>query len=108
MRVRNQIVCIVVLCLLLVGGCSSALSEGEAEEKALEFVRSQGMFYTRAGDDVSDVPDYRLAVQSGEERYENWVFVIEVSGLVNGTVKRAELTVGVDLRTGTVRLLSSS
>lgn len=95
-----MLLCTLLIISLLLAACSPSLSEEEAERAAREYVEGRGIFYTRTAEGMNDVPDYALSVVRSEKAYGSWLFEIEAAAAVNGTVRRAEVRVAVDAKTG--------
>ncbi len=104
--ISGAMLCSLILACLVVAACSPSISGEEAERAALAYVESRGIFYTRSAEGMSDVPDYALTVIQKEMRQGAWLVVIEASAEVNGTLKRANVRVAVDARTGEAAFLA--
>ncbi len=98
--------CIALVCLLVVA-CSNSLSEQEAEAIALEFLSTKGIFYTSSQDGKQNVPQYETTVLTSEKQGSMWKCLIGISSEVNGTTKKAYVSLGVQ-NNGEVQVLATN
>ena len=79
-----------------------ALDQQDAEQKALEFVKSRVVFYSKVNDSSQSVADYSLRVNSAYKAENKWYVSVEVSSTINNTVKQKNLPVVIDSKTARI------
>src|SRR3989344_8558323 len=87
--------CLATVCLLLVA--CSGVSQQDAEQTAMTFVKAQVKFYSTENVSAINLPEYTVSViESYRDTSGEWVVVVHVEALYNGSTKQNNLVVHID------------
>ena len=87
--------------LLFMTACSEQLSQSEAEDIALGFVKSNVKFYARNESDMDFVDAYTLEVTESYQQAEDWYVFVNVTSSMDE--KGAKMVVVLDPINGNVK-----
>src|SRR3989338_400455 len=86
----------VTVVVLFLSGCSSFISQAQAEEIARGFIEQNVKFFTK-GDNASSLVDkVNVPTATSYREGDAWVVVVHVSSTVDGVEKKNDLIVKVD------------
>lgn len=94
----------ILLCLLV--GCSSTLSQQEAEQTAINFAQTNVKYFTVQGNQSGSIEQPSVQVLASAHVNNEWRVLVKVYALINNTEKKKGLKMVIDDKVG--RLLSAS
>lgn len=86
-----------VIILLLINGCS-AISQSQAEEKAVKFVDQNVKFFSRQEDSKLNLPQYNIDSIKSYQENKNWIVVMHVSSEVGNETKKNDLSIRLNYK----------
>ena len=92
---------VVLATLLLLAACGT-VGQKEAEQAAVDFVRLHVVAYTQQGVGTEAVQAPEVEVLAAERSGGAWVITLQLSSVINSSVKKSIVTVTIDARAGEV------
>lgn len=95
MRIDSYLVSMVFLIGML-SGCSSSISQQQAEGIAHGFIEQNVKFFTKGDNATSLVDEVNVPTATSYKEGDVWVVVVHVSSMVDGVEKKNDLIMKVD------------
>ena len=87
---------IAVFSVIILSGCSAAISKEQAEAKAVLFVNSNVKFFAKSQDETTNLSAYKVDSTDSYKENNEWVVVMHVSSELGNETKKNDLTIRID------------
>ena len=87
--------------IFLIAGCS-AISQKQAEAKAMQFVGNKVKFFARQENSTLTLPQHKIDSLTSYQEGKNWVVIMHVTAIVGNDTKKNDLAVKLNAQGGII------
>ena len=92
-----------LLTILLMLGCTTAVSQQQAEAAASQFMQERVKFFSSSNESTEDINQTTTTKMTSYQKGSDWAVVIHVEASVGNDTKKNDLLILVDGHSGEVR-----